>query len=196
MERIEKKFVLNKQEFLETSQELKLKPTFPSRIVKSIYFDTNDLKYFYESEEGITPRIKVRRRGYNSKPLTNLEIKKSNNYSREKIVKKNINFNEILFKNFLIENKINHHLKEKILVTYNRAYFTCSKFSRLTFDTDIKFFSVKNNYKVPMRVNDCVLEIKVEADRNINNFIEKNINLREIRFSKYCLGIKKCLSLI
>ena len=148
MERIEKKFVLNRQEFLKTSQELKLKPTFPSRIVKSIYFDTHDLKYFYDSEEGITPRIKVRRRGYNSKPLTNLEIKKSNNYSREKIVKKNTNFNKIIFKSFLRDNKINHNLEEKILVIYNRTYFTCTKFSRITFDTDIKFFSVKKYYAV------------------------------------------------
>ena len=84
MQRIEKKFILDKQEFLKTSKELKLKSTFPPRIVKSIYFDTHDLKYFYDSEEGITPRIKVRRRGYNAKPLTNLEIKKSNNYNREK----------------------------------------------------------------------------------------------------------------
>ena len=31
---------------------------FPDRIVESIYYDTIDFKYFYLSEEGVTPRLK------------------------------------------------------------------------------------------------------------------------------------------
>ena len=43
------------------------------------------------SEEGVTPRLKVRIRGYDEGILNNLEIKTTNNYHREKIVIKEFN---------------------------------------------------------------------------------------------------------
>lgn len=195
MKRFEKKFIVTKSTFDKTKKELRLKEIYPARIVKSIYYDTYDFKYFKQSEEGITPRIKIRRRGYNLDNLSNYEIKKTNNYFREKIVSKNQDHNNIIFQNFLNQNKISDLLEEKILVTYKRFYFTCLKYNRLTFDQNIQIFSLRNNYKIPLRIDEQVLEIKIETNQLDPIFIEKNISLKESRFSKYCLGIRKYLNL-
>ena len=42
-----------------------MKNLYPKRIVKSIYFDTRDLTFFHESNEGVLPKKKLRIRSYN-----------------------------------------------------------------------------------------------------------------------------------
>ena len=56
----------------------KLSKPFPDRKINSIYFDTDDLDYFKDGEEGTTPRIKVRYRWYDNDRFFNgyVEIKK------------------------------------------------------------------------------------------------------------------------
>ena len=91
--RHEIKFVINSKEKNNFINNNQLKKIFPDRIVESVYFDTKDLQFFNLSEEGITPRFKIRLRGYNNETLNNLEIKTTNNYHREKVVFKNFQFN-------------------------------------------------------------------------------------------------------
>ena len=57
--RHEIKFVINSKEKSKFIIKNNLSILFPDRIVESIYFDTNDLKFFNLSEEGVTPRKKV-----------------------------------------------------------------------------------------------------------------------------------------
>ena len=54
--------------------------------IKSIYFDTLNYNYFTDSEEGQTPRKKIRLRSYNKDKTYSLEFKFSNAYHRKKIV--------------------------------------------------------------------------------------------------------------
>ena len=93
IKRYEIKFVFTNKDENKLLKNNKLKKIFPDRIVESIYFDTSEFKFFHLSEEGVTPRIKIRMRGYNNGLLENLEIKKTNNYDREKIVIKKFNYN-------------------------------------------------------------------------------------------------------
>ena len=88
--RHEIKFIIMKNKEC-ISQRQNLKKLYPDRIIESLYFDTKKLDFFNLSEEGVTPRLKVRIRGYDEGILNNLEIKTTNNYHREKIVIKEFN---------------------------------------------------------------------------------------------------------
>lgn len=99
--RYEIKFLINGKEKNNFIIKNNLKCIFPDRIVESIYFDTNDFKFFNLSEEGITPRKKIRIRGYNNNKLDNLEVKITNNYFREKITLNNFNLDEFKLHNEL-----------------------------------------------------------------------------------------------
>ena len=98
--RQEIKFLVDKKYFFDLQLKKKIKKLFPSRIINSIYFDTVSLNFFHDSEEGISPRKKVRIRYYNTDfEDLNLEIKHTNSYWRTKYVKK---FNIKDFSNSLI----------------------------------------------------------------------------------------------
>ena len=85
IKRHEIKFVFSDKNENKLLKNYELKKIFPDRIVESIYFDTSEFKFFHLSEEGVTPRIKIRIRGYNNGLFENLEIKKTNSYDRQKI---------------------------------------------------------------------------------------------------------------
>ena len=68
MHRIEDKIPLNGLEILKVKsllEENNAKILYPRRLIKSIYFDDFRLSMFIESEEGISPRKKIRIRSYN-----------------------------------------------------------------------------------------------------------------------------------
>ena len=48
---------------------------YPSRTINSVYFDTNDLRLFFESEEGLLPRKKLRIRWYDTVENSTIETK-------------------------------------------------------------------------------------------------------------------------
>ena len=60
IKRHEIKFVFTSKDENKLLKNNKLKKIFPDRIVESIYFDTSEFKFFHLSEEGVTPRIKIR----------------------------------------------------------------------------------------------------------------------------------------
>ena len=72
--RHEIKFLINSKEKRELINKNQLEKLFPDRIVESVYFDTEDLQFFNLSEEGVTPRFKIRIWGYNYLYPDNLEI--------------------------------------------------------------------------------------------------------------------------
>ena len=123
LKRHEIKFVLNQKEKINFINNSNLKNLFPDRIVESVYFDTKDLKLFSLSEEGITPRIKIRIRGYDNGELNNLEIKTTRNYHREKIVLRDFKFDNFNLHNNLKKFGINNIVEKKIRVKYLRSYY-------------------------------------------------------------------------
>ena len=121
--RHEIKFIINKKEKINFINKNHLNKIFPDRIVESIYFDTKDLQFFSLSEEGVTPRFKIRLRGYNNEKPSNLEIKKTKNYHREKIVLKNFQFNSFELHKTLKNMGINNIVDQKIRVKYLNFIF-------------------------------------------------------------------------
>jgi hypothetical protein len=170
-QRFEKKYLLNLKQYLY------LKTYFlnffkldnfcknGNYIVSSLYYDTKELKFYYEKEDGEKNRTKIRLRTYqNSKGLNlqgenmvNLEIKKRIN---QNVFKKRSLLNESVCKKFIqspnfefIQNYKTNALVEaayistinslipKIVVIYDReAYFSkiCANV-RLTFDHNLRY---------------------------------------------------------
>ena len=191
LKRYEIKFSITSKEKNNFINNNQLKKLFPDRTVESIYFDTNDFQFFHLSEEGVTPRFKIRLRGYNNKNLDNLEIKTTNNYHREKIVIKNFKFNNYELHKNLKKMGINQVVQKKIRVKYLRSYYELEKIGRITLDRNIEFLPPEKIFHNSKKIERIILEVKVQ--KNIDkNFIEKIINLKESRFSKYCMGIN-CL---
>ena len=190
--RHEIKFIINKKEKINFISKNHLNKIFPDRIVESIYFDTKDLQFFSLSEEGVTPRFKIRLRGYNNEKPSNLEIKKTKNYHREKIVLKNFQFNSFELHKTLKSMGINHIVDQKIRVKYLRSYYEFKDLGRITMDENIEFYNPSKEFRNPKKINKIILEVKIQRKEIDKNHVEKIINLKESRFSKYCVGIN-CL---
>ena len=190
--RYEIKFVINKNEKINFINKNHLNKIFPDRIVESTYFDTKDLQFFSLSEEGVTPRFKIRLRGYNNEKPSNLEIKKTKNYHREKIVLKNFQYNSFELHKTLKSMGINNIVDQKIRVKYLRSYYELKDLGRITMDENIEFFNPSKEFKNPKKINKIILEVKIQRKEIDKNHVEKIINLKESRFSKYCVGIN-CL---
>lgn len=190
--RHEIKFIINKKEKINFINKNHLNKIFPDRIVESIYFDTKDLQFFSLSEEGVTPRFKIRLRGYNNEKPSNLEIKKTKNYHREKIVLKNFQFNSFELHKTLKNMGINNIVDQKIRVKYLRSYYEIKDLGRITMDENIEFFNPSKEFRNPKKINKIILEVKIQRKEIDKNHVEKIINLKESRFSKYCVGIN-CL---
>ena len=95
--RKEKKFKLTKSDLSLLKVELLhkgMKFLHPKREINSCYFDTNNLKMFHDSEEGILPRKKIRLRWYKNNELLDygwqFEIKKKLGISGYKSIYKMI----------------------------------------------------------------------------------------------------------
>ena len=190
--RHEIKFIISKKEKINFINKNHLNKIFPDRIVESIYFDTKDLQFFSLSEEGVTPRFKIRLRGYNNEKPSNLEIKKTKNYHREKIVLKNFQFNSFELHKTLKNMGINNIVDQKIRVKYLRSYYELKDLGRITMDENIEFFNPSKEFRNPKKINKIILEVKIQRKEIDKNHVEKIINLKESRFSKYCVGIN-CL---
>ena len=190
--RHEIKFIINKKEKINFINKNHLNKIFPDRIVESIYFDTKDLQFFSLSEEGVTPRFKIRLRGYNNEKPSNLEIKKTKNYHREKIILKNFQFNSFELHKTLKSMGINNIVDQKIRVKYLRSYYELKDLGRITMDENIEFFYPSKEFRNPKKINKIILEVKIQRKEIDKNYVEKIINLKESRFSKYCVGIN-CL---
>ena len=190
--RHEIKFLINSKEKRELINKNQLEKLFPDRIVESVYFDTEDLQFFNLSEEGITPRFKIRIRGYNNKKPDNLEIKTTNNYHREKVTIKNFIFDNYELHKKLKKIGIKQTVQKKIRVKYLRSYYKLKNIGRITLDRNIEFLSPNESFHNSKKIKQNILEVKVQRDNIDKNFIEKIINLKETRFSKYCIGIN-CL---
>ena len=188
IKRHEIKFAFTNKDENKLLQNYKLKKIFPDRIVESVYYDTSEFKFFHLSEEGVTPRIKIRMRGYNNGLLENLEIKKTNNYDRQKIVIKKFNYNLSDFYKNLKNLGIEGAFVKKLKVKYKRSYYQFENVGRITFDQDI-VFSLPGNINSLIKTNHKVMEVKVNSDYFDKSKIEKVVNLKESRFSKYCIGV-------
>ena len=186
MKRFEIKFDVTDINLNNILSTFHLSHLYPQRMITSIYYDTKNMKYFNDSEEGIIPRRKIRMRSYDNRVSLNLEVKETMVDYRKKFVFKNID-----------NNNINYHLKKNLIydeklipiikVVYLRKYYQCS-FGRVTFDHNLRYYDLNFGNFSPIVSNKKILELKNESVNLKNKFIQKCF-LKNIRFSKYCDGV-------
>lgn len=183
-DRIEDKYILSLEEYFYLKEKIKTKfqKKYDDRIVNSTYFDTRNYKFFNDSEEGLLPRLKVRKRHYNNNiDDTFFEIKMSNfkfdkkyiahiNKAKSSMVyeiKKNL---DLIRSNYLIET---------CFISYKREYFQKDNGERVTFDSELKYQDTKR--RVIFRDNNIILEHKY----NLTNLSKNLFQKQRCRFSKY-----------
>ncbi len=190
--RVEEKCVLkniDKNKFKFILFEIGGKIIFPQREIMSLYFDTNSTKMFHDSEEGITPRKKIRVRTYpNEKKITyNLEKKINSAEGRYKISEKiDIEeYNKLLMHGII--DKEYGFCYPQLWVKYSREYFSL-KDQRITLDTNIVYQSFKSKTK-QKDLDTNIFEIKANVNFDKNLF-DNILPFSRSRFSKYSEGIK------
>ena len=165
-----------------------MKILYPKRTVNSIYFDTNNLDFYLNSEEGVLPRKKIRLRWYD-KDIKKIfkEIKISSVEGRFK-TSEPFPYNENIFKNNLqlLDNEFGI-LKPQMQITYSREYFFFNDL-RITFDSNIQYTDRSSLNNIITKDKETVMEIKVNFKTN-DDYIEKIIGYPTSRFSKYSRSI-------
>ena len=79
-----------------------------------------------------------------------------------------------------------------MIATFLRNYYYLQGVGRITIDENIEFFPPDKCYHNSKKIDKTVMEIKIQKNKFDKNSIEKVINFRESRFSKYCTGVS-CL---
>ena len=192
--RKEKKFKLSRSELklLKFSLlEKGMQFLYPKRIINSCYFDTKNLQMFYQSEEGILPRKKIRYRWYNSIQEVKKEIKISSIEGRYKKTYFAAPINLAQLNQYKLYDKDYGVIYPYIFIKYIREYFLYKKL-RFTFDSNIEYEKIDSNISHKSIEKDCVMEIKASNDIN-DDYLEKIMIKQTERFSKYCNGVKSFL---
>jgi len=188
--RKEKKFrlTISDMQFLKKRLLLKgMTELYQKRKVKSNYFDTFEMRMFHDSDEGILPRKKVRIRSYNDQKNFTKELKITSEEGRYKQSSTILNNSSCLndFKK-LLDNSYGV-LTPSLFVSYYREYYSFYNL-RITFDSSIKYKSLRIKLPLEIRDPECVMEIKTPINVD-DDFISKVISMPSSRFSKYCRGI-------
>ena len=189
--RKEKKFRLSQFESLALQSKLVhlgMNKIYVDRSITSVYMDTADMRMFFESEDGILPRKKIRFRWYNEESDISLETKISSLEGRFKMSQP---FNEQKFLDAVINyshfDQDYGFLEPKLTVKYQRAYYFYEGM-RITFDRDISYLSPKTITQISRADPEVVVEVKTAADCG-DDFISKFFSFSTSRFSKYSRGV-------
>jgi hypothetical protein len=190
--RLEDKYIVNYEDKIKVLSFIKksgFEPEFKNRDITSIYFDNKNLSMFHDSEEGSTPRKKIRIRFYeNINKDLNLEKKINSQEGKYKITKK-ISTQSLNFYNKKGYYDSSYGICYPLLkVNYNRYYFKKDNY-RITLDININFTDLISNFNKYLE-KFSILEVKI-----LNRFIIpeglEQLPLNKLRYSKYSEGIKK-----
>lgn len=200
LSRVDTKFVFDYDTFLEILPELMddyfVLDVNDIRIssYRSLYFDTDDFKFYFDHHNGKTNRKKVRFREYLDSGLCFLEIKQKNNKgltkkSRIKVdrTEESLSTKSTDFIKKIIGNDIDLVLKHSN--TYNRITFVNKKIKeRLTVDTDFNFKGNDNKGEIRKMI---IAEVKQEKVNYSSAFMRKikEKGIRPFRISKYCMAM-------
>lgn len=159
------------------------------------YYDTDDFRFYIQHHNGERKRFKVRFRKYSSNEKSFFEIKIKNNKNRT--VKKRLLVDNV--KNDLGAKESNmvseiiklspNQLTPKIDMEFLRITLTDNSFNeRLTIDTNLY---AKNGSSSKIFNKLVISEIKQKKYNPKSEFIKilHDLNIQEMRFSKYCMGM-------
>lgn len=200
MKRTDTKFVIHQKQLLEVLQTITEKYRVleinENRILtySSLYFDTDDKKFYHDHHNGKVNRTKVRMRKYMESNICFLEIKQKD--GKGKTTKSRIqikDFETELSQNLIdfIDSKTIEKIKLKPIIwnKFNRITLVNKHaMERLTIDLNLEFNmnSTSKEYH-----NLVIIEVKQERfDRTspvVQSLKEKGINPYSV--SKYCIGM-------
>lgn len=188
--RIEEKLLINFNQIFELKKWLsdkKYYKLYPDRKIKSLYFDNLNNQMFSDSEEGITPRKKIRIRNYpNSKNQQFFFEKKISSPDGRFKEKKILNNNEFeILKKYGYFDDYYKSCHPKLFVEYLREYYDVN-ICRLTIDTQINYTEFK---KLNYTKSDPYVAVEIKA--NIKSSLDqllKEFPFQRVRFSKYSRG--------
>lgn len=171
------------------------------RIVSSIYFDFPGLKLYRQSEEGLTPRQKVRLRWYGEQLSgnlddLNLEIKTTapHHRSKESLIFSSAKSSVRTSIKTVIHQMETQALRAQSFVQYQRRYYASTDGCRVTVDSQIKYglpqLDERGNFECRIVVAEpmSVIEVKPLHSQLLEDLPLK-IRLTRARFSKYCRSI-------
>ena len=199
MSRTDTKFVFNFSrlpEFLE-----KLSPFYKVLLIdgnlihdyKSLYFDTEDRKFYIEHHNRRVNRNKIRFREYVGSGLTFLEIKLKNN--KGKTIKKRIKVDSISEEiteqqQKYIDKIVGYPIEvsAKQWINFSRVTFVHkTQKERLTMDVNLTFNNKKDEGDLK---NIVIAEVKQERMSRSSDFmrVAKEMSILPMRLSKYCMS--------
>jgi SPX domain protein involved in polyphosphate accumulation len=188
--RIEEKLLISSSQifsFKKWLNEQSFSKLFEDRKIKSLYFDNIHNQMYVDSEEGISPRKKIRIRNYPDGKDNNIYFEKKisspeGRYKNKKII------DNIYFKNLKNIGYYDESYKScypNLYIEYCREYYNANN-CRLTIDTNI-FYSSFNNPNNKFFDSQSAVEIKANFEIDIDKLRNK-FPFQRIRFSKYCRG--------
>ena len=160
---------------------------------KSLYYDTDNRKFYLDHHNGRVNRNKIRFREYVGSKLTFLEIKLKNN--KGKTIKKRIKVDAISKE--LSEKQQNYiekiigepmDVSAKQWINFSRITFVHkTQKERLTMDVNLTFEN--ENEKGDLK-NIVIAEVKQERMSRSSDFmrIAKEMSILPIKISKYCIS--------
>jgi len=189
--RKEKKYKVTKfesQKLFKVLSKNGMKLLHKPRIINSIYFDNNSYDMFYNSEEGVVPRKKIRIRWYNNKINFTLEKKTSSVEGRFKSFNKCDMLKSItqIENHNMIDNNYGY-IYPSLKVSYSRTYYTFNNM-RVTVDKNINYRNLRSDSFILHEDPENVIEIKVQEEFS-DDIIEKFMPYSTSRFSKYSRGL-------
>ena len=160
---------------------------------KSLYFDTDDRKFYLDHHNGRVNRNKVRFREYVGSDLTFLEIKRKNN--KGKTIKKRMKVDSINEKLSVKQKEYIHTIIGSDITLNSKQWIN---FSRITFVHKVHkerlTIDINLNFKEKDRRGDlnqiAIGEVKQERMSRLSDFmrIAKELHILPIRISKYCMS--------
>lgn len=187
--RKEKKFRLTISDFNAVKNALHengMNQLFEPRTINSLYYDTQSLDMFENSEEGVLPRKKIRVRWYDAMANANVETKVSSIEGRFKTTRSlpldgPTDFPKVM------DDPYYGPLTPSLLISYQREYFSLEDM-RVTFDSSITYQDYRVRSALKFEDAERVMEIKVGIDTP-DDFIESLVPYATSRFSKYSRGL-------
>ncbi|HIN38697.1 MAG TPA: polyphosphate polymerase domain-containing protein [Flavobacteriales bacterium] len=160
----------------------------------TLYYDTNELKFYTQHHNGKLNRYKVRFRKYADSGTCYLEIKFKNN--KGKTIKSRIKKRDIereLSKRSLefIEGEVpvnGHELQAKLWNQFSRLTLVGKEHKeRVTVDLNLGFKKEEKSIGVPGLI---IAEVKQEKYNIASHFIQamRTFRIQPMRISKYCIG--------
>lgn len=199
MNRVDTKFIFNQQKLPDLLKELisfyRILEIKNKRIqdYESLYYDTDDRKFFIDHHNNRVNRNKVRFRKYLQSNLSFLEVKLKNN--KGNTIKRRIKVKEIRKElsetdNNYIEKIIGKPLdiKAKQWINFSRLTFVHKKNKeRITMDLDLSFKDTSESGNLKDII---IAEVKQERINRSSDFmrIAKEMRIFPTRLSKYCIS--------